>query len=161
MRIVISLIIVCLYFVNARGEEKQTNQLEIAIKSSLSLYVQERKEAVRKTTEKNELFFSMVGYPLYFDFGSKIEGLTLKFINLQNDHVSEKLLKKGVDVVSLDSIKLKKNELIIVFTCHFVKLKKGILSMKIKESTSFIYEYSCAKEEWLYVRKNMNTVEAD
>lgn len=159
MRVIISLIVTCLFFVNVRGQSEQNNELEIAIRSSLSLYVKQRKEAVKEATEKKELFFSTANNSVYFK--QEIEGISLKYIRLQNIPLYKKFLKKGVDVVSLDSIELKKNQLTIVFTCHFAKLKKGILSMKIKESTSFIYEYSCAKEEWLYVRQNMNTVEID
>ena len=159
MRIIISLVIVCLFSINLRGQSKQNNQLEVAIRSSLSLYINQRKDAVKEAIEKNRLFISTTNNSVYFE--PMVEGISLKYIHLQNLPLYKKLLKKGVDVVSLDSIELKKNQLTIVFTCHFTKLKKGILSMKIKESTSFIYEYSCAKEEWLYVRQNMNTVEAD
>ena len=159
MRIIISLVIVCLFSINLRGQSKQNNQLEVAIRSSLSLYINQRKDAVKEAIEKNRLFISTTNNSVYFE--PMVEGISLKYIHLQNLPLYKKLLKKGVDVVSLDSIELKKNQLTIVFTCHFAKLKKGILSMKIKESTSFIYEYSCAKEEWLYVRQNMNTVEAD
>ena len=147
MKIVISLIIV-FFSLSSKG---QNNQLEDIIKKSLNLYVEKEKESIRNAIEKNKLFFSIDNYPPNFTFEDTIQGIPIKYINLQNASALKKILRKEVGIISLSTIELKKNELIIGFSSYGAKLKKKVLYMYLSEGISFVYEYSCEKQKWILV----------
>lgn len=155
MKIIISLIIVCLFSINVSG---QNNELGDVIQSSLNSYVKEKKESINRATMKNKFYFSIDNYPPHFNFKDTIQGIPIKYINLDNRSPYKTQLKEGVNIATLNKVELEKNRMTISFNSYSAKLKNRMLYMSLYESMIFIYEYSCEKQEWLLLKTEQNGV---
>ena len=154
MKIVIGLIII-FFSLSSKG---QNNQLEVIIEKSLNSYIEKRKESIKVATIKGNLFFSTNNYPPYFNFKDTIQGIRIKYINLQDNSVYKRL-KKGIGVVSLTKVELEGSKLIIIFARFGAKIeRKNDIRMKISDSSSFIYEYSCEQQKWLLFKTEHNGI---
>lgn len=152
MRIIISLVIICLSLTDVTGQD---NELEDIIRTCLNSYVKENREGINRATMKNRFYFSVANFPPHFNLEDTIQGIHIKY--LDNRSAYKKDLKKGGSITIL-SLKLEGNKLIIAFNDYTAKFKKKRLNLRFYESTIFIYEYSCEKQQWLFIKTELNGI---
>ena len=152
MRIIISLVIICLSLTDVTG---QNNELEDIIRTSLNSYVKENREGINRATMKDKFYFSIDNYPPHFKFEDTIQGIPVKYVNTNYPLASKISLKSTVGIAVL-RIKLENSKMIISITDYSVKFEKKISRWILNESMIFIYEYSCEQQKWLLLKTERN-----
>jgi hypothetical protein len=97
-------------------------------------------------------------YPFSFEFSDSIKSRQLNYVSIKNQRYY-KYLKKGQKVLFFDGLSLDSNKLIIQFSGRFVKYEgKKHIVIAISDWFNFIYEYSCDKKQWIFIKKNVGGI---
>jgi hypothetical protein len=106
-------------------------------------------------------------YPSDFDFSDSIIKLNLNVLKIVNTDLltkkEKRLLKKGVLGISFHGFVIDKNRITLRFTKDIIYYKKNTeykefnyrkkLFFSERSSTcDFIYEFSCEKQEWIFIK---------
>jgi hypothetical protein len=135
----------------------QKDLLKDGIKEGLESYIEVLKEYKNRGIINSNDYFKKLrvcidNYPPHYTFLDTISGMPINYISLKNCSVYEKILKAGVWVIILNSLTLEKNNLIIKFDLKKATLKKKKhLYLGISDWATFIFEYSCTKEQWVLI----------
>lgn len=141
----------------------QNNFMEYSIDKSLTSFIKKLKESQEKGIVDpdyfDNLYFSIDNYPPHYSFRDSIFDIPVKYISLINYLEYNKLLKKGIWILSINNLELNNNKLMIVYTLRRVQLKKkGQLFIGLSDSASFTYRYSCDNNEWILINEEYSGI---
>lgn len=131
--------------------QRQENQLNEMIISSLNAYIQEHNKMVDNGVIVNGSHNINVfrdGLPRGFPYDSlnNVTFYSLEFPNSNSNPIKGKL-KKGIRGVFVN-YKLVNNQFIITISPSFAKRRPRGLRISVGEGGRFFYVYSCDNQEW-------------
>lgn len=135
-------------------EEQNEKFLYKAIRACLSSFINKRKEFAEAGITNKFCHFTICidGFPPKFYFEQAIENIKINYISLTNYQPYEKSLRKGLGVLTLSRVELNNNKLEVGLAYYNTKLLGNKnFNMVLLDSMTYIYEYSCEKQEWVLI----------
>ncbi len=135
------------------------NNLNTLIVSSLRERINlEKSYSFLQQDEHDTFYVSLDECPLLFDSLNDDRLINVKFLHLNRKELSEtfstKKLHEGIKFLCLRQLELHNNQLVITIASNVVTLKRRALNITISSWSTFVYEYSCSKKEWLLVKSD-------
>lgn len=135
-------------FTNAHSD----NQLNNMINESLLSYIDRQaglSGEAANNRENQTIYICMDNYPLNFSFSGEISKKNVRFVSLQNPAMRKAFKRNKVYLFYFTETTLERNQLRITVSSRNVSIpKRNHINVAIVDWGTFVYEFSCDKQEW-------------
>jgi hypothetical protein len=99
--------------------------------------------------ENKTIYICVDNYPLNFSFSEEISKKNVRFVSLQNPAMQKTFKRNRIYRFCFTETTLERNQLRITVSSRNVSIpKRNHINVAIVDWGTFVYEFSCDKQEW-------------